>query len=160
MTAEAPNFYAKTQNLINSQQLDLSAATLKVLLLTDAHTPDFQAHEFLDDVDTEELDVLGYTTGFDSASHQATALTWGLNDDGDAAFQFSGPVTFASLGGDGSEEVVRYLVVYIVNNDAADSRLVSIIPVTASQTDGRDKAYVFGRLTQGGTGSYILCPAA
>lgn len=59
--------------LIDTLGVSLEAETTKVMLVTDAYTPDFNVHDFRNDVEANEVSGAGYTAG--GATLTGTELT-------------------------------------------------------------------------------------
>lgn len=59
--ANAMTNFGKGQ-LLNGT-IDMANDTLKLMLITDSHTPDIDAEEYIDDVSANEVSGAGYTAG-------------------------------------------------------------------------------------------------
>lgn len=68
----------------NATAIDLNAETLKVAMVTDSHTPDFNAHDFYADISANEVSGTGYTAGGATLTGTAVTVASGsLKYDGD-----------------------------------------------------------------------------
>lgn len=99
--------------------VNLPSDTIKVILVTTSYTPNLDTHEFLDDVNTNELaNGTGYTTGGVTLSNKATTVDTS-NDQG--VFDCDNPSwTFSA------EKSFRYAIFYKDSGSAATSPVISI----------------------------------
>lgn len=78
MAITASGLYGLTieKMLIDTAGQSLEAETHKVLMVQDAHTPDFDVHDFRDDV-TNEVSGTGYTAGGETLTTTEITLATG-----------------------------------------------------------------------------------
>ena len=110
-----PNAFKK--NIMNGG-IDLDTDTIKVMLLDDNHTQDQDAHEFIDDVSTNEVSGTGYTAGGAAIGSKVVS-----QDDTDNEGVFDGAdVTWSS-----STITARYAAIYKDTGTPATSPLIAIL---------------------------------
>lgn len=105
--------------------VDLDGDTIKLALLTSSYTPDFDAHDFFDDVSANEVAASGtYSAG--GATLTVTLTQDNTDDEGvfDAA-----DVTFTT-----ATITARYAVIYKSTGNAATSPLICLIDFGSNQT--------------------------
>lgn len=80
MTISSSGFYGLTlrKMLNNGAALDLEADTHKAALVTNSHTPDFDAHDFYNDLTNEIASGGGYTTGGNTLTGTTLTVVSGL----------------------------------------------------------------------------------
>lgn len=85
----APQMYASAVLKMLNNEIDWDTNTIKGMLVTSAYTPDFDAHDYKDDV-TNEVSGTGYTAGGATlASKTATktpANSWGTSRANSTAY--------------------------------------------------------------------------
>lgn len=118
MAVTARDYGQAALAMIRGQLGDLTAEPIRVALLTNAYTPNVDAHTYFSDVNAAEVVGAGYTAGgaaltgvsgsYDAANHRAVLA--------------AGPVTFA-----GASFTARYAVAYIYTGNPATSRLLSYV---------------------------------
>lgn len=94
-------------------QYDLNADTLKSAMVTNTHTPDFDAHNFFDDV-TNEISGTGYTAGGPTRTTVTSAAASGFykNDADDISLTTStltsvrGDVLYSTAGGSSAADAL------------------------------------------------------
>lgn len=105
--------------------VDLDGDTIKIALLTSSYTPDFDAHDFYDDVSANEVPASGtYAAG-------GATLTVALsqdNTDDEGVFDAS-DVSFTS-----ATITARYAVIYKSTGNSATSPLICLIDFGSNQT--------------------------
>jgi len=62
-----------------NKEIDWDSDTIKVALLTNAYTPDQDAHNYLDDVVANEVSGTGYTAGGNTLANKTNAYNAGTN---------------------------------------------------------------------------------
>jgi hypothetical protein len=62
-----------------NKEIDWDTDTIKVALLTNAYTPDQDAHNYLDDVVANEVSGTGYTAGGNTLANKTNAYNAGTN---------------------------------------------------------------------------------
>jgi len=62
-----------------NKEIDWDTDTIKVALLTNAYTPDQDAHNYLDDVIANEVSGTGYTAGGNTLANKTNAYNAGTN---------------------------------------------------------------------------------
>ena len=62
-----------------NKEIDWDTDTIKVALLTNAYTPDQDAHNYLDDVVTHEVSGTGYTAGGNTLANKTNTYNSGTN---------------------------------------------------------------------------------
>lgn len=79
MAITAPGMYGLTleKMLIDTAGQSMEAETHKMLLVTDSYTPDFDTHEFRDDI-TNEVTGTGYTAGGVTVTSTEITLSSGV----------------------------------------------------------------------------------
>lgn len=93
------NFVVKSFN----KEIDWDSDTIKVALLTNAYTPDQDAHDYFDDVVANEVTGTGYTSGGASLANKTNTYNAATN----VIVLDADDVTWAS-----STITARYAVVY------------------------------------------------
>jgi len=62
-----------------NKEIDWDTDTIKVALLTNAYTPDQDAHNYLDDVVASEVSGTGYTAGGNTLANKTNSYNSGTN---------------------------------------------------------------------------------
>lgn len=96
-------FYGNAFVSAFNKEIDFNTDTIKVMLLDNTHTPDQDAHNYLDDVVADEVSGTGYTAGGATLTTATLTYTAGTNVfklDGDDVSWPSSTIT------------ARYAVVY------------------------------------------------
>ncbi|RJQ67327.1 MAG: hypothetical protein C4519_24330 [Desulfobacteraceae bacterium] len=112
--------------------IDLSADTIKVMLLDSNHVDDQDAQEFIDDVSANEVSGDGYTAGGATLANKAVTQD---NTDNEGVFD-ADDVTWAD-----STITARYAVVYKDTGTPSTSPIIQIIDF------GEDKVSSAGPFT-------------
>lgn len=107
-------FKAKLFSLTDSIDLDSAGTTIKVMLVTNTYTPDFDTHDFVNDV-TNEVTGTGYTAG----GQALTTKTVTQDNTNDRGVFDADDVTWAS-----STITARGAVLYKDTGSAATSPLI------------------------------------
>jgi len=108
----------KVRMLGSGTAVDLDGDTIKLALLTSSYTPDFDAHDFYDDVSANEVAASGsYSAGGATLS---VTLTQDNTDD-EGVFDAT-DVSFTTFTG-----TARYAVIYKSTGVAATSPLIALI---------------------------------
>lgn len=115
MTITASGVYGKSleKMLIDTLGESLEAEDNKVLMVTDSHTPDFNAHDFRDDI-TDEVSGTGYTAGGKAfttteVTLASGVLTWDSDDVSWASSTISNAmaaVYYTNVGSAGTDQLV------------------------------------------------------
>ncbi len=129
----ASGMYLKAKAQIGQGAFNWLSDVFRWMLLTDAHTPDFDLHDFVDDVSAQEVSVGGYA--------RQTVTSPAVNEDtaGDEAEYDCADPTFSSLA---SGETIGFSAIYkqVGGSDAtpADDRLLVLHDLTDTPTNGGD----------------------
>lgn len=117
------NYKARALGL--GTMVDLDGDTIKIALLTSSYTPDFDAHDFYDDVSANEVGASGtYSAG-------GATLTVSLsqdNTDNEGVFDAT-DVSFT-----GATITARYAVIYKSTGVSSTSPLIALIDFGSDQT--------------------------
>lgn len=105
--------------------IDLVNDTIKVMLLTNAHTTNIDTQEFIDDVSANEVSGTGYTAGGATLAGKATTVD---NTDDEGVFD-ANDVTWSN-----STITARYAVVYKDTGTPGTSPIIAIIDFGSDQT--------------------------
>ncbi|MGL4649661.1 MAG: hypothetical protein ACRC1H_09665 [Caldilineaceae bacterium] len=133
------------QGTLVSYLAELSSATLKVGLLTNAYTfnPD---HKFVSNISAQEASVSGYTGGFGGAGRKTLSGKTITEDTANnrATFDATDPATWTALA---AGNTLRYaFICEEITNDAA-SRVVAILDFGSDYiTNGGDFSVAFNAL--------------
>jgi hypothetical protein len=108
-------------------KVDWTTDTIKVLLTTSSYTPDYDAHDFLDDITNEIANGDGYTTGgvtlaSKSSTFDAANDRW-EGDCADLVWNFT------------ATKAPKWAVVYKSTGTAGDSPLIGTIDCGTVSTD-------------------------
>lgn len=110
--------------LLKGANIDHESDTIKVALVTSSYTPDFDAHDFFDDV-TNEVSGTGYTAG--GATLASKTVTQD-NTDNEGVFD-AADVTWSS-----STITARGAVLYKSTGTASTSPLIAYIDFGSDQS--------------------------
>ena len=102
----------KEQLLKGTFNLHTGGNTIKVMLVTSSYTPDQDAHDFINDVEANEVSGAGYTAGGQALTGQAVSQD---NTDNEGVFDADN-VTWSS-----STITARGAVLYKVNGGASSA---------------------------------------
>lgn len=105
--------------------VNLGSDTIKVALLTNAYNPDFDAHDFFNDVSAFEVSGAGYTAGGQALANKAVTQD-NTNDQG----KFDAD----DLTWPGSTFTARYAVIYKDSGVASTSPLIGVIDFLTDRT--------------------------
>jgi hypothetical protein len=75
----ASKLYGQFLSQALNKEIDWDTDTIKVALLTNAYTPDQDAHNYLDDVVANEVSGTGYTAGGNTLANKTNAYNSGTN---------------------------------------------------------------------------------
>lgn len=115
----------KVRALGSGTMVDLDGDTIKLALLTSSYTPDFDAHDFFDDVSANEVGASGtYSAGGATLSVTLTQD----NTDNEGVFDAT-DVSFTS-----ATITARYAVIYKSTGTASTSPLICLIDFGSNQT--------------------------
>lgn len=138
--------YQKGKDEIAKQNLDAQgSADVVLLLMSSSYSPDTTAHDFISDINADELDADGYNAAFGSADRQTPSnRTWDRDDPNDRIeFDFD-DVTWSSLGGGVSDnnDTAGYVVIAEERTDDTDSPLIAYDSLQDDrETNGSDITY-------------------
>ena len=105
--------------------VDLYSDTIKLALLTSSYTPDFDAHDFYDDVSANEVGASGtYSTG---GATLTVTLTQDNTDD-------EGVFDATDISWTGATITARYAVIYKSTGVSSTSPLIALIDFGSNQT--------------------------
>lgn len=129
----AISFYNSYKKKVLDSGIDLANDTIKMMIVTSSYTPDVDAHDFINDVSTNEVSASG--------SYSAGGLTLGTktvtqdDTDNEGVFDCADPVaTAATITG-------RYVVFY------KDTGTPSTSPLICYDDLGSDKTSTVGTWT-------------
>jgi hypothetical protein len=114
----------KAKELLMEGSFDLVNDTIKVMLLTDTHTTDIDAHEYIDDVSANEVSGTGYVAGGATLANKTVTKD---NTDDEGVFD-ADDVTWST-----STITARYAVVYKDTGTPATSPILNIIDFGSNQ---------------------------
>lgn len=104
---------------------------IKAMLLGTGYTPN-KDHDFVDDINSNELTGTGYTGGFNGSGRKALTVTLTQDDSGDVSYADCADQTWSSI----DAGTIGYIaIIKEVTNDAA-SIIIAIIDVADVVTDG------------------------
>ena len=110
--------------------IDLVNDTIKLMLLTSSYTPDIDADEFKDDIDTNEVVGTGYTAGGQALAGKSVTQ----DNPNDRGYLDANDVNWAA-----STITARYMVLYKDTGVAGTSSLIAVWDfVTDKITSGGD----------------------
>lgn len=103
----------------SSTKIDLSADTIKAMLVTSSYTPDIDAHDFINDASANEASGTGYTAGGATLANKTLAYVGASNlvkfDADDASWTISSALS------------ARYCILYKDTGNAATSPVIGYI---------------------------------
>lgn len=115
----------KVRMLGSGTMADLDGDTIKIALLTSSYTPDFDAHDFFDDVSANEVGASGtYSAGGATLSVTLTQD----NTDNEGVFDAT-DVSWTS-----ATITARYAVIYKSTGVSSTSPLIALIDFGSNQT--------------------------
>lgn len=122
------NFF-KASAMKGTYDLHTGGDTIKCMLLDNTHTIDQDNHDYVDDVNPDEISGTGYTAGGKALTNQAVTQ----DDSGDKGVWDADDVTWAA-----STITARYAVLYKDTGTPATSPLICIFDFTEdkSSSDG------------------------
>lgn len=115
------NFLLKALN----KEVDFDSDTIKVALLTSSYTPDQDAHDYFNDVSSNEVTGTGYTAGGITLSSKTATYDSGTN----VIVLDAADVTWSS-----STITARYAVVYDSTGTASTSALIGYVDFGSDQS--------------------------
>lgn len=136
----ASNAYTSGVREMFVGNVDYLVDTIKVLLGIGSYTPN-KDHDFLDeaganDPTDHELNVTGYTRGFNGAGRKTLASKTITVDDANDRVEFDcADITWTALGA--GQTIAWAIVVKEVTNDAA-TQMLCYLDVTDTPTNGSD----------------------
>ena len=105
--------------LMNGANINLASDTIKIALLSSSYTPDFDTHDFFDDVTGELANGTGYTSGGNTLASPVVSQD---NTDNEGVFDCADPTwTFTAV------KTFRYAVIYKSTGVAGTSPLIFLI---------------------------------
>lgn len=117
--------YNNARHLLGTAGLNLSTATIKALLVTSTYVPDFDAHDYLDDV-TNEVSGSGY------ARQTLANKTWSKDAPNDRSKLSSDPVAWTAAGG---SITARRAILFVDTGTPATSPLIGAILLDDTPAD-------------------------
>ena len=109
-----------------------SDSGLKAMLLSTAYTPN-KDHDFVNDINANELSGTGYTGGFNGSGRKAIASRSLVQDDtGDVAYMDCADITWTAI----NAGTIGYIAVVKEVTSDPDSVIIAIIDVADVATDG------------------------
>lgn len=115
----------KAKALGSGTMVDLDGDTIKIALLTSSYTPDFDAHDFYDDVSANEVAA----SGTYSAGGATLTVTLSQDNTDDEGVFDATDVSFTS-----ATITARYAIVYKSTGTASTSPLICLIDFGSNQT--------------------------
>ena len=115
----------KARALGSGTAVDLDGDTIKLALLTSSYTPDFDAHDFFDDVSANEVAA----SGTYSAGGATLTVTLSQDNTDDEGVFDATDVSFTS-----STITARYAVIYKSTGVSSTSPLICLIDFGSNQT--------------------------
>lgn len=140
------DLYQKGKLLIVQNNLDPDDSSGIVLVpMSTSYSPDPDAHEFLSDINADELACDGYDGGFGGADRKTPAnRTWNRDDaNGRVEFDFDN-ITLAGLGGgvSANNDTIGYFVLAEERTADSDSPLIAWDDLQDDRaTNGSDISY-------------------
>jgi hypothetical protein len=125
--------YNSALKKISDADIDFASDTIKVALLSNLYTPNRDSHDFLNDVNTNEITAVGYTTGGATLS----GVTTTQDNSGDLCKIDANDVSWTITG----SLTARYAVIYKSTGVASTSALIALIDF------GTDKSVVDNTFT-------------
>lgn len=118
--------YGNVFNKAFNKEIDLDTDTVKVALLSNAYTPDQDAHDYWNDVSANELaNGNGYTTGGATLASKVVSYTGGTN-----VFAFGA----ANVQWTSATFTARYATVYVDTTVSSTSPLIMYVNFGADQS--------------------------
>lgn len=115
----------KVRMLGSGTMVDLDSDTIKIALLTSSYTPDFDAHDFFDDVSANEVGASGtYSAGGATLSVTLTQD----NTDNEGVFDAT------DVSWTGTTITARYAVIYKSTGVSSTSPLIALIDFGSNQS--------------------------
>jgi hypothetical protein len=115
------NFLVKSLN----KEVDFDSDTIKVALLTSSYTPDQDAHDYFNDVSSNEVSGTGYTAGGNTLASKTVTYDSANN----VIILDAADTTWAS-----STITARYAVVYGSTGTASTSPLIGYVDFGSDQS--------------------------
>lgn len=120
--------YQKGKDEIAKQNLDLvGSSNLVVIPMSSSYSPNETGHDFISDVNADELDADGYTQGFGSADRKTPANRTLRRDDPNSRIEFDfDDVDFGDLGAgvSGNNDTIGGYVIAEERTSDSDSPVV------------------------------------
>lgn len=111
----------------SSTKIDLTSDTIKVALVDSGYTPDFDAHDFFNDITNEESGT-GYTAGGATLANK----TWAVVGASNVVKFDADDISWAS-----SSITTRYAIIYKSTGTASTSPLIAVVDFTTDRiSDG------------------------
>jgi hypothetical protein len=130
----ASGWYNSGLRDVLDRTIDLSADTIKIILVTSSYTPN-KDHDFADDLGANELSGTGYTGGFAGSGRKTIGSKAFSTDTTNDRVEFTfGAVTWTAINA-GSPKYA--ILVKEITNDAA-SRLIGYLDLGTVTTNGGD----------------------
>jgi hypothetical protein len=132
--------YNTAKQLMADGTIDLDTNTIKVMLVTSAYTPNAD-HDYVDeggasDPCDAEIDVTGYTRGFNGAGRKTLANADVTTDKANDRAEFDADdLTWTALG---SGATIAGAILIKEGTSDTNSRLIAYIDVTDTATNGGD----------------------
>lgn len=136
----ASKWYAKGLLQIQNRTIDWVNDTIKVMLVNASYTFD-PDHDFVDDINANELSGTGYTGGFAGAGRKSLASKAIANDAANDRIEFDAadPSAWTGLN---AGTVAWVILIKEITNDAASVPILALDP-TNLVTNGSDVTLVF-----------------
>ena len=121
----ASQFYNSGKVKLWNGSIDLDTDTIKVALVTSSYTPNYDTHDFFDDI-TNEVSGTGYTAG--GATLTSTTVT--QDNTNDRAVFDAADVSWSTS----TITNARYAIMYKSTGTASASPLICLIDLLANQS--------------------------
>lgn len=136
----ASKWYAKGLLQIQNRTIDWVNDTIKVMLVNASYTFD-PDHDFVDDINANELSGTGYTGGFNGSGRKSLASKAIANDAANDRIEFDAadPSAWTGLN---AGTIAWVILIKEITNDAASVPILALDP-TNLVTNGGDVTLVF-----------------
>ncbi len=121
----ASKLYGNFLKLALNKEVDWDTDTIKVALLSNAYTPDQDAHDYFNDVSANEVSGTGYTAGGNTLASKTITYDSGSN----VITLDAADTTWSS-----STITARYAVVYGSTGTASSSPLIGYVDFGSDQS--------------------------
>lgn len=118
-----------------SHPVDFNSDTIKIMLLKDVHVPDASSHQFLSDIETDEVTGGNYTAGGIALSSLTCVYTGTPGVDGKVTFDAADPTWDQHASG---FDNAKFAVLYKSTGTSSTSPLIaySVLPRNYDNVNG------------------------